>query len=391
MLALKFYMKSFSLFAILLLCLFPCLLFAANSNELIERLPSGEINWSEGVITATGSGAPPSSANNPAQARLMAKRAAILDARRNLLETVKGVTVDAQTTVQNFMTTSDIVITKVSGIVKLSRVINTRYMSDGAVEVTVEMDLRGDLLKLILEETGEQKKALTPAVIRKKEVPPTIKPPSGEILQMKPAMPPAPPKPLLETKIQEPPKPTSIEVPKMKPAIPRPSVEVPEKKPPIPPVSVKIPETKSLPLSPEPVLEGKVKEPEKEEVKEEVLGDVDLSKLNYSGLVVDARKLQIRPALIPKIIDQKGEVVYSTVNLLQKDAVKMGVVGYAKDVDAAKKNQRVTDKPFVIKGIQSAGQKRTDVVINNRDANIVQGSDKYTSYLKNGRVLIVYD
>ena len=365
MLALKFYMKSFSLFAVVLLCLSPCLLFAANGNDLIERLPSGTINWSIGLITATGSGAPPSSVSNPAQARLMAKRAAILDARRNLLETVKGVTVDAQTTVQNFMTTSDIVVTKVSGVVKLSRVINTRYMSDGAVEVTVEMDLRGDLLKLMLEETGDQKKALTPAVIPRKEVRPAIKSPSVEIPQAKHPTPPVSPKPLSEVKIQEPPKPPSVETPQTKPV------------PPPPP--------------PEPALEAKVKESKKEDRKEEVLEDIDLTKLNYSGLVIDARKLQIRPALIPKIVDQKGEVVYSAVNLLQKDAVKMGVVGYAKDVDAAKKNQRVTENPFVIKGIQATGQKRTDVVINNRDANIVQGSDKYTSYLKNGRVLIVYD
>jgi len=363
MLALKFHVRSFSLFAVVLLCLIPCLLFAANGNDLVERLPSGTINWSIGIITATGSGAPPSSVSNPAQARLMAKRAAILDARRNLLETVKGVTVDAQTTVQNFMTTSDIVVTKVSGVVKLSRVINTRYMSDGAVEVTVEMDLRGDLLKLMLEETGDQKKAFMPAVIPRKEVPPAIKPPSVEIPQAKPPTSPVPPKPLLEAKIQKPPKPPSLETPQTKP---------------VPPPSG-------------PALEAKVKESKKEDRKEEVTEDLDLSKLNYSGLVVDARKLQIRPALIPKIMDQNGELIYSAENLLQKDAVKMGVVGYAKDVDAAKKNQRVTDKPFVIKGIQATGQKRTDVVINNRDANIVQGSDKYTSYLKNGRVLIVYD
>ncbi|MEW6614184.1 MAG: LPP20 family lipoprotein [Thermodesulfobacteriota bacterium] len=365
MLTSKFYMKSFSLFVmlLLLLSLSPCFLFAANGNDLTENLPSGTINWSRGIITATGSGAPPSSVGNPAQARLMAKRAAVLDARRNLLETVKGVTVDAQTTVQNFMTTSDIVVTKVSGIVKLSRVINTRYMSDGAVEVTVEMDLRGDLLKLMLEETGEQKKALAPALIPRKEVPPTIKPPSVETPQTKLPTPPVPSKPLLEAKIQEPPKPPSVETPQTKPVQP----------------------------PPEPALEVKVKEAKKEDRKEEISGDIDLTKLNYSGLVVDARKLQIRPALIPKIMDQKGELIYSDANLLQKDAVKMGVVGYAKDVDAAKKNQRVTENPFVIKGIQATGQKRTDVVINDRDANIIQGSDKYTNYLKNGRVLLVYD
>ncbi|MFH2012818.1 MAG: LPP20 family lipoprotein [Pseudomonadota bacterium] len=364
MITLKFYGKSFYLFTIIILLCSPSILFAANSNDVIERLSSGDINWTMGTITSTGSGAPPSSATNPAQARLMAKRAAILDARRNLLETVKGVTVDAQTTVQNLMTTSDIVVTKVSGIVKLSRVIDTRYMNDGAVEVTVEMELRGDLLRLMLEETGEQKTHLVPKVAQRKEIPPTIKPPSVEVPQVKSPTPPVTPKPLLEAKIQEPPKPPSVETPQTK-LEPKPSSEQ--------------------------MLETKVTETKKGDNKDILAEDIDLSKLNYSGLVIDGRKLQIRPALIPKVFDQNGEVVYSAANLLQKDAIKMGVVGYAKDVNAATKNQRVTENPFVIKGLQATGQKKTDVVINNRDANIIQGSDEYTNYLKNGRVLIVYD
>jgi len=329
----KTYVRSLYLYLmyVVLLSLSPCFLFAGNGNDLIERFSNGTINWSKGVMTATGSGALPSSATNPAQARLMAKRAAILDARRNLLETVKGVRVDSDTTVRNIMTTSDIVVTKVSGIVKLSRVIKTRYMSDGAIEVTVTMDLRGDLLRLMLEQVGEGRK---------------VKPPS-------------------------------IEIPRSKPSTPLPTVETHQ--------------TKPLPLPPKPALEARVRETKKEITKEEAPEDIDLSKLNYSGLVVDARKLQLRPAMIPKIMDQRGEVVYSAANLLQKDAVKMGVVGYAKDVDAAKKNQRVTETPFVVKGVKVAGQKRTDVIIYNQDARIVQGSDKYTNYLKNGRVLIVYD
>ncbi|MFH1625512.1 MAG: LPP20 family lipoprotein [Pseudomonadota bacterium] len=338
MLASKFHGKFVSIFVVLLLSLSPFLLFAGNGNDLIEELANGAINWSKRVITATGSGAPPPSVNNAAQARLMAKRAAILDARRNLLETVKGVRVDAKTTVQNFMTTSDVVVTRISGIVKLSRVIKTRYMSDGAVEVTVAMDLTGDLLKLMLQQVAQAKTGLPPAIIPGKEIPPAVTPPSTEIPQTKPSTVSPPPKPALEAKLEEP-----------------------------------------------------KKEEVKEELKEEVPEDIDLSKLDYSGLVVDARKLQLRPALIPQIMDQRGEVVYSAANLLQQDAVKMGVVGYAKDVDAAKKNQRVTENPFVIKGIQTAGEKRTDVVINDRDANVVRGSDRYTSYLKNGRVLIVYD
>jgi len=45
------------------------------------------------VILAKGSGAPPKEAKNIAQARLMAERAALSDARRNLVEVLKGVRV----------------------------------------------------------------------------------------------------------------------------------------------------------------------------------------------------------------------------------------------------------------------------------------------------------
>ncbi len=117
----------------------------------------------------------------------------------------------------------------------------------------------------------------------------------------------------------------------------------------------------------------------------------DLKKLEYSGLIIDARKLGLRPALVPKILNQKGELVYSSQSVEQQDLIRMGLVGYAKDVNAAAKNQRVTADPYVVTGLSTAGEKRTDVVIPDREAQIVLTTAPYTGYLKNGRVMIVYD
>jgi hypothetical protein len=127
------------------------------------------------------------------------------------------------------------------------------------------------------------------------------------------------------------------------------------------------------------------------EVQAKIEGKLDLKKLEYTGLIVDARKLNLRPALIPKILNQRGELVYSQQSLDQRDLIKMGLVGYAKDVDAAAKNQRVTAEPYVIPGLNATGEKKTDVVISDRDAQIVLTTAPYTGYLKNGRVMIVYD
>ena len=124
----------------------------AQTREVLEQLPNGSINWTQGVVTAKGNGAPPTDIRVPSQARLMAERAAKADALRNLLETVKGVRVDAQTTVETFITKSDVVMTRVSGIVKGARVIATRYLSDGGVEITVEVNMTGELLAVMLQE-----------------------------------------------------------------------------------------------------------------------------------------------------------------------------------------------------------------------------------------------
>ena len=125
---------------------------SAQSADAIEQLDKGLINWSQGYVQAVGVGAPSPQAPNPSAARLWAERAAKADGYRNLLETVRGVRVDAETTVENYVTTSDVIRTRVDGIVRGATVVDKRYMSDGAVELTLRMPLQGDLTGVMLEQ-----------------------------------------------------------------------------------------------------------------------------------------------------------------------------------------------------------------------------------------------
>ena len=115
----------------------------------LEKVSGGRIDWDAGVVTASGLGVPPRGSHGAAEARAMAARAATVVARRNLLEVIKGVQVDSTTTVENFMVVSDTVVNEVSGFLQNSVVQATSYLSDGAVEVTVAVPLRGALAGVI--------------------------------------------------------------------------------------------------------------------------------------------------------------------------------------------------------------------------------------------------
>lgn len=94
------------------------------------------------TIQADGYGAMP--VGMPAgRAKLMARRAAIVDAQRNLVETIKGTAVDAETTVNNFVTQSDVVRTKLSGIVTGARVVSENIDTDGTYHVVMVVPMYG--------------------------------------------------------------------------------------------------------------------------------------------------------------------------------------------------------------------------------------------------------
>jgi hypothetical protein len=242
---------------------------------------TGKVDWTTGVITAVGIGAPPAQPANAAQARAMAERSAQVVAYRNMLEAVKGVRVDSMTTVENFIVTSDMIRTEVSGIIQGATIMDKKYMSDGSVEVTLGMKLTGALADTLLPKT----------------------PPTGLTGTFAPAVP------------------------------------------------------------------GQL----------------------YTGLIVDARGLGVRPAMAPKIMNEDGKEVYGSAWINRDYAVREGMVGYLKDPVQAQTNTRVTDKPLMVKALKVAGDARVDVVITNTDAAMLQSASENLSMLQKCRVIILVD
>lgn len=110
-----------------------------------------------------------------------------------------------------------------------------------------------------------------------------------------------------------------------------------------------------------------------------------------TGLVVDARGIQARPAMSPKIIDEKGQEVYGTMQVDREFAVQQGMSGYSRDIKTAKANTRVTDNPLTVKGLKTDGPGKSNIVISNVDADQIRASYGSGEFLKKCRVMIVLD
>lgn len=91
-------------------------------------------------ISVTGQGTAPSFAQSPAQAYLLAKRAAMNDAYRLLAEKIKGVHIEGKDTIQNMAVKESYIRTKVNAMIRNATLVETTY-KDGLCEVEMEVNI----------------------------------------------------------------------------------------------------------------------------------------------------------------------------------------------------------------------------------------------------------
>lgn len=111
----------------------------------VQQNVKGSVNWEKGAeadVEAWGVGLPPE--NVPAaRGTALARRAAVVDAYRQLAEIIKGVQVDAETTMRDLAIESDIVNTKISALVKGARIVEETANDDGSYTVRMAIPLYG--------------------------------------------------------------------------------------------------------------------------------------------------------------------------------------------------------------------------------------------------------
>lgn len=76
---------------------------------------------------------------------------------------------------------------------------------------------------------------------------------------------------------------------------------------------------------------------------------------DYTGLVVDARKLGMHPALAPRLLDARGQRLYGAASLSSEAWKSTGVAGFFPSLAEARKVSGVGDKPLVLEARKLEG------------------------------------
>ncbi|RAX54774.1 hypothetical protein CCY99_03095 [Helicobacter sp. 16-1353] len=103
-------------------------------------------------LSAVGMGVAPESTISPSQALALAKRAAIVDAYRQIGEKMYGIRLNAQDTVRDMVLINSVVKTKVEALIRNAEIIETVY-KDGLCQITMELKLDGKVWYEILSDS----------------------------------------------------------------------------------------------------------------------------------------------------------------------------------------------------------------------------------------------
>ena len=124
------------------------------------------------------------------------------------------------------------------------------------------------------------------------------------------------------------------------------------------------------------------------ELGQQSLSSMSLSKLNPSGLIVDATDLQFTPVLAPQVAGSDGGLIYGPHTIARGYAQRYGVVGYRRSMKVAKSDKRIGQNPIIVRAARF--EKRSSrLVLSTQDTDKLMEVGNLTGLFQQGRVLIV--
>lgn len=306
-----------------------------DGDPLVDTVANGRgrVNYNTGTVRATGYGAPSPRANTPAQARLMARGAAIADALRNLAMSVSSVQVTATTRVKNYELQNDEVATRIDALLESPRIVSDRFQPDGTAVVVVELPLYGkdSVASVVLPEVlkGERDGDERDDEPRRERAAGGGYDANGNFVG------------------------PSV------PAIP----VLPPRRAPIPPLAPGREPGPTPASDPGP----------------------------FTSVIVDCRGLRVSAVMSPKLYDTTGREIYGTVRVSPDYAIETGIVAYPRSMAEALRGSRAGAHPLIVRAVRVADKHRFNPVISLEDADRILAANSRDGFLPRTAVIFLVD
>jgi hypothetical protein len=111
----------------------------------------------------------------------------------------------------------------------------------------------------------------------------------------------------------------------------------------------------------------------------------------YTGILIDAKGLDSRPALFPQVVTESGDDVFNSDFAEPEQLTQYGLVGYFHDRTQALIADRIGSNPLIVRALGAAGTNYCDLIVSQADAARIHGSKSSLDLLSHCRIGFLVD
>jgi hypothetical protein len=113
--------------------------------------------------------------------------------------------------------------------------------------------------------------------------------------------------------------------------------------------------------------------------------------VEYTGILIDAKGLAYRPALLPRVVTASDDEVIGPGFARPENLAQAGPAGYFRDRAEALSSERVGANPLVVRALSVTGINSCDFVVSAADAARIHGSKANIDLLSRCKVGLLVD